>query len=146
LDFKSGEDWMRSHQIDKLFLAWRVPVFFAVLMLLSCSLFDEGTGGEVTVVALSSKLIIWNHTSDAVYYVVFPRDLLPLIDWMPCSDPVTCTNKIQPGNRITVKYDEFMPEQKDDEAVVYWWHLARRMDGGIEQYAPDELRSIVVKL
>ncbi len=137
---------MKTCTIENFGFAWRVLIFIALWALPACSLFDDGAEGDVTVKVLVSNLIISNHTSEVVYYAVFPRDILPLLDWLPCSDPVRCTNKIQPRRWAVVKYDDFMGEKRDDEAVVYWWHSVKILDDGTERHEPDEIRAIVVKL
>lgn len=121
-------------------------LIFVVVTLSACSILDDDESEEVTVKVLVSQLIVSNHTTEVVYYAVFPRYILPLADWLPCSDPIRCTNKIQPGLWAVVKFNDFMGEKRDDEAVVYWWHSVKKLDEGSERYEPDEIRAIVVKL
>lgn len=113
-----------------------------LLALPACSLFDNDDEGHVTVKAIASQLLISNQTSNVVYYAVYPRDILPVLFWGPCSDPALCTEKIQSGRKVVVKYDDFSGE-RGEEAVVFWWHLVEKPDG---EYAVDEIREIVVKL
>lgn len=97
---------------------------------------------EVTAQASDSTVVIFNNTAEAVYYTAFPRDVLPVILWAPCVDPPRCKS-IMPGRSATLPFANFMMESRDDEAVVFWWHLIRQSDG---TYEYDEIRSIWVKL
>lgn len=136
---------MKTCRIGDFVSAWRMLLFIALLVLPACSLFDDDEG-EVAVAAHTAQLVISNRTPDVVYYAVFPNYCLSLLDWLPCSDPSRCVNKIQPGRWAVVKYDEFMPERKDDEAVVYWWYSVKKLGDGVERYETDEIRAIFVKL
>ncbi|MGH7490770.1 MAG: hypothetical protein ACREOO_00095 [bacterium] len=114
---------------------------FMLLILSGCAIMNPNQTG-VEAEAHSQNLYIVNHTAATVHYVVFPRDMLSSVAWKPCVDP-HCHSEILPQQKAIVPYAEFLGEMKDNEAVIYWWHLLAKGDQG---YQMDELHTIVVKL
>ncbi len=47
-------------------------------------------GAPVTVTLNGRTLIVANHTSDNLYYVAYPSEILPVIEWAPCLAPELC--------------------------------------------------------
>lgn len=78
-----------------------------------------------------------------MYWFAVERSTAALIDWFPCSDPSHCEG-IAPGETYVLPYAQlegYSPQAK--EAIVYWWHLSARPEGGFRM---DSIRSIIVDL
>ena len=133
-----------SKKILDFTLVWQALLLIILVAVPGCSLFDDDFEGQVTVNTFASQLIISNHTSEVVYYDVFPRGMIEVMFWVPCINPARCAKKIQPERRVVISYQDILRSgTDDDEVVVYWWHLVEKQDG---EYTFDPLREIVVKL
>ena len=94
------------------------------------------------VQAVPPTLLIRNLVQVPVYTFIVDRDLLALIDWVPCTNPETCT-RLTPGEH-TIPYSEISGYNENSrEVAVYHWRLIAKPGGGFE---PDSVRQLIVAL
>ena len=97
-----------------------------------------------TARAADGYLEVENHSSVTVYTFAADRDILPLIDWMPCVDPSTCDG-IEPGTvRRTALGQILANDRRHAEIVVYHWRLVPDTSG--PGYLVDAIRELIVKV
>jgi hypothetical protein len=111
-----------------------------LLVVLGCQNATEPLS-TVTASITSSQLIIQNNTTNEIYYAVFEKSILAVIDWVPiCRED----NLIRPREFKARAFSEstFLPSK---EAVVYWWCKGKKIDNS-EFYGPDELRTIILSV
>jgi hypothetical protein len=77
----------------------------------------------VSAELVDGTLVITNHTDAPVYHEVLRQELLPLIEWVPCSHPDRCPEaRIPPGQ--SARYAVAQVAQAETEGLmVFWWHL-----------------------
>ena len=99
--------------------------------------------GNVTVEGTAAGLRVGNNTERPIRYVVFARDILPVILWHACAEGEGCPTLIQ-GERRTIPADE-IPGLQDGkgDVVFYWWHVVRGRDGKLQA---DSVREVSAKL
>ena len=98
---------------------------------------------DVEVRARNNMLYLRNHTNSPVYYAVFSRELLRRSGGLRICPEPDCHENISPHQQVAVPYAQFLGEVKDDEAVLYWWHL---VPNGDQEYQIDELHTLVIDL
>jgi hypothetical protein len=98
----------------------------------------------LVVRSVRQTLELTNISDDRVYTFIADRDILPLLDWAPCSNPATCDG-LEPGATRVVPFDLIIGYESGSEAaVVYHWRLVpAATESG---YAPDSIRFITVDL
>ena len=131
-------------------------ILAAVFLLTGCSLAYEQpatntpivspfTGAPVTVTLDGQTLTVANHTSDAIYQLAFPSEILPVIEWAPCLAPEVCPaeQRIDSGAEKRIELRSIAAEGTD-EITVFWWRYLEKMPGaGIP---PMELEEIKIGL
>lgn len=99
----------------------------------------------VTARAVDGYLEVENRSDATVYTFVADRDLLPVLDWIPCVDPATCDG-IEPGTvRRTALGQVLANDRRNAEIVVYHWRLVPATGGGTG-YQPDSIRQLIVSV
>ncbi len=96
-------------------------VLFVAVLFIGC-LNDLGLPTSVLVKKDGSQIIIDNGSTSPIYYSVFERESLALINWAPiCSQ----NNQVQPGGAqaIPITEESFRPS---NQAVVYWWKTCNK--------------------
>ena len=95
--------------------------------------------GPVSIEMTSDKLTITNNTSSTVYYYVFVKAIVGLIDWFPCENPEQCASfdKIEAGESV----EKGLTENKED-LIVYWWKLAQQAD---QTWYADTTHEIIIE-
>lgn len=85
-------------------------------------------------------------TDDAkpVHYFAIDRASAPLIDWAPCTNPVSCPS-VSRGMPVRLDVSSLVAARHDGgrEAIVYHWQLEA---DGRGSHRVDSLRSVVVPL
>jgi hypothetical protein len=84
-------------------------------------------------------LILTNATQDTLYYFLCPTSLLPVVDWLPCTDPQSCSNRVLPQSTRVLDTGSFWWIQSDGEfaeITVCWWRLVRQTD---DSYIADHI-------
>ena len=96
--------------------------------------------GNVVVEGLTGAVRAGNNTTRPVGYAVFAREILPVINWRPCTERTGCPT-IAPGERRTIAAADIpgINEGGRGEVVLYWWHLVEGRDGRLE---PDSIRAV----
>jgi hypothetical protein len=119
---------------------------FAVAGLAACS---DATGPSSDILRVESsrgRLLLHNLSDDPIYYFAVEQSVLPLLDWIPCTSPATCP-KVSPHAVLQIPFEEiafFKPNATT--AIVYHWRLRLSGTVGINSFAVDSMRSVVVKL
>lgn len=111
--------------------------------LAACAGLLEPTGPHVDARLTTAGLLASNHTAADIYFTAFEREIVALIEWVPCSDPATCRPRLTPAADTTIPYASIYgwgPASR--EVVCYWWHSVPNGAGG---YRPDSIRGLVVK-
>lgn len=99
--------------------------------------------GPLRIRTADGTLRLQNRTAGTVYTFVMEREDAARIDWIPCSDPVTCEG-LPPNVERSIPYGRISGYDRGDrEAVVYWWSLRAKAGGG---YEPHEIRNAIVRL
>lgn len=96
--------------------------------------------GNVVLEGLSGAVRAGNNTTRPVGYAVFATEILPVINWRPCTERTGCPT-IAPGERRTIADDDIpgIGDGGRGEVVLYWWHLVEGRDGRV---APDSIREV----
>ena len=115
-----------------------------LVTLLSCILgCSDGVGplaGTLQVQSFPPVVRLSNRSSAAIYTFVAERDALAVIDWIPCTTPLTCAG-LAPGQDSIIQYTAITGYAPGaEEGVVFWWHLISKEGGG---HQPDSIRSVV---
>lgn len=88
-------------------------------------------------------LELTNLGAEPLYYFAVEREATASINWAPCTVPGWCDG-VAPDTAIDVPYSAIaFYELRDEEAVVYWWHLVEGPGGELE---PDSIRALVIVL
>ena len=139
-----------NHQRGNTMKTIRIAVMILSLTtVLSCNREKGATGpglltrDNVQVTVHNQTLNISNQTGSTIFYAVFPKSLIPLIDWMPCTDPDICPNQVENGKSTTLTYAEVLGGVEDDTVILYWWHLVRKTDGS---YHFDNIHPLEITL
>ena len=99
--------------------------------------------GPLRVRVMSPELELSNTTTDAIYYKIIEHETATLIDWMPCTDPLSC-DAVRVGETKAVPYSSIVGYKAGStEAIVYWWHLEAKPSGG---YTTKGLAAIPIRL
>ena len=116
-----------------------------VLALAGCSNPNDPASDLLKASAANKTLTITNTSSGPVYYFVADKELLALLDWAVCMDPVQSYCKsIGAGESKRIAYSEFLATgSSGSQAVVYHWRLIPTTPG---KYNYDSLRTLEVDL
>ena len=119
----------------------------ALVTLLSCLLgCTDGVGpiaGSLQVEIFPPVVRLSNRSSAPIYSFVVERQALAYVDWIPCTNPLTCQG-LAPGQDSLIQYTAITGYAPGaEEAVVYWWHLIPKEGGGLK---PDSVRGVVIDL
>jgi hypothetical protein len=64
-----------------------------------------------------------NHTNAPVYYVIYPSEILPRIEWYPCNHPDRCGGEfIEVNSSVTLDIHQ-LAEVDTETLAIFWWHL-----------------------
>lgn len=103
----------------------------------------QDQGAPVSVELIADTLVITNHTAAPIYHEVLRQELLPLIEWVPCSHPDRCPEaRIPPGQSMQYALAQ-LTEAGTEGLMVFWWHLAPAGEG---QYAVSDFGGVEVPL
>ena len=96
--------------------------------------------GNVAVEGLPGAIRAGNNTTRPVGYAVFAREILPVINWRPCTERTGCPT-IGVGERRTIAGADIpgIGAGGRGEVVLYWWHLVEGRDGRMQ---PDSIREV----
>jgi len=102
------------------------------------------TDEPVSVATIGDELAISNNTPETIYYVVFPQEILPLIEWAPCQHPDNCPqDRIEAGQRVHLPL-KTVANADTNTVVIFWWHLVKNPEG--DSYHDDGIFEIDVKI
>ncbi|MGH1365175.1 MAG: hypothetical protein ACRBF0_16565 [Calditrichia bacterium] len=104
----------------------------------SCSLFDSSED-SVDARIVINRLAIENNTGEPIYYFAVGEITSQLIDWAPS---VLDENKIRPGEKVLLMFEELHLAEEDKKVFVYWWN-------GIEVTGEEtngEIHTLIVKI
>jgi len=111
-------------------------LLFALLFALSCSQSFEPQG-TVSADVKASNLVIENQTTETIYYAVFERNEVEIIEWAAVCTSENAINS-NDTKKIALNDDSFLPS---NQAVVYWWYLGEKMGN---TFRADKVRPIIV--
>jgi hypothetical protein len=79
---------------------------------------------DVSISVVSPSVFqISNDTEAPIYTMIFPTELLPLIDWAPCETLETCAGTgIPAGNSREFNFETFV-DGDTDLLTIFWWQL-----------------------
>ena len=97
---------------------------------------------QVAASARNGQIEVRNNSQEAAFIFVLGREAAAYTDWIACADPTACT-PIAAGSRRSVAYPSSQVRANEREALVFWWHAVRGMDG---DFRPDSIRSVIVPL
>ena len=100
-------------------------------------------GAPVKVTLDGRTLIVANHTSDTLYYVAYPSEILPVIEWAPCLAPEVCPaeQRIESGAEKRIDLRSIVAEDTE-EITVFWWRFLEKEPGA--SIPPMEMEEIKV--
>jgi hypothetical protein len=97
---------------------------------------------RVDIATSNQQILLTNHTGSPIFTAVFGRIVLTVVDWAPCVDPSRC-ELLDTGSTRVVPYPGPFHGVPETDAVVFWWHATRDIDGTLR---PDSIRAVVVHL
>ncbi len=102
-------------------------------------------GAPVTVTLDGQTLIIANHTTQAVYHLLFPSEILPFIEWAPCLAPEVCPadQRLDAGAEKRIELTG-IAAGSPEEITVFWWRFLEKEPGA--SVPPLEMEEIKVVL
>jgi hypothetical protein len=68
------------------------------------------------------------------------------VDWIPCTRPSVCTNRLPPDSRIPIGYANLWwvkSFRRYTSVTVFWWKLLKNPDG---TYRVDHMRSFAADI
>ena len=83
---------------------------------------------QVVLNLTDEELTIFNVGEETFFYSIFPSEYLPYVDWVPCSHPDTCPEKLTP-DEITVIPLRGIIERETESITFFWYHLVKNLDG-----------------
>lgn len=98
--------------------------------------------GPVEAVARHQLITITNRTRQPIVTFVVGRKAAALINWAPCVSGPSCP-ALLPGHSKSAPSPTAGPAGPESEALVYWWHAVRDVDGVMR---PDSIRALIVGL
>lgn len=82
----------------------------------------------VTIQLIEDEIVLTNNTSTLIYYEAFQQEILAVIEWAPCTDPVTCLEKrVEPGQAEHIGLESIVGVNTE-VVTIFWWHLAKNPD------------------
>ena len=137
---------MAVHVLFRPVTSFRRPLFASTLLAISLVACKDPTGPRSDILAVervATSLVFRNLTSEAVYWMAFDTDLLPLVDILLCTDPTSCRS-IPPRARQVVALRDLSCCTRDTrEVTVVHYHLVPASGGG---FRPDSVLSLGVRL
>lgn len=96
-------------------------------------------------VSVASRTIrLENQSSRTIYYSILTTELAARALWGPCTRPDEGCASLEPHARAEVPYSRIAGyERRSREALLRWWHLVERSDGG---WPVDEVRQVRIRL
>ena len=146
---------MSVNDVRNQWLAMGLAVCCGLLLIgcsLTTSLREKATpvvypfvGAPVTAAIDGKTLIVANDSDETIYHVVFPTDILPVIEWAPCLAPEACPTeqRIDPGDEVRVAVSSIVREETES-ITVFWWLYLEKLPGA--SIPPMEMDEIVVHL
>lgn len=90
----------------------------------------------------ASGVTIYNGRRDTIYIIASERQIAARIDWLLCTVPAECTNRVAPGAMRRLEEVSIPGWGESNEVIVWWWHLVPASGGG---FRPDSVRAVVVR-
>jgi len=81
-------------------------------------------GAPVEVLLTADTLSVTNNTSTPIYHFIVPSEMLPVIEWAPCSSPDRCSPDVTIPASATHSF--LLADLLREETVmlsVFWWQL-----------------------
>ena len=79
--------------------------------------------GPISVRVADSEITLSNHTDATAYYVIYPSEILPRIEWYPCNHPERCGESfIEVDTSVTLDIHN-IAEKNTETLAIFWWHL-----------------------
>jgi hypothetical protein len=113
------------------------------IALLACS---DPTGPRsdiLTVAHVPTGLMFRNSTSEAVYWMAFDTETLPLIGFLLCIEPLSCRSVPPQATQLVTLKDLPCCTRDTREVTIFHYHLVPASGGG---FRPDSVRSLGVRL
>jgi len=110
-------------------------------LLIACSEATIYESDNISIQSVKNGILIENKTSQTIYWTAFEREILAVIDWVPCIDPEQCDG-VLPGKSQTILFEKIPGYSTGKEVVVYWWNLEKQDD---ESHRVVNFQSAVVK-
>ena len=90
-------------------------------------------GAPLEVLLAADTLSLTNNTSTPIYHFIVPSELLPVIEWAPCSHPDVCSPEITLAAGATQSFLLANLLQEDTEMLsVFWWQLDEQSSPQVE--------------
>lgn len=101
-------------------------VFLIVFGLtLFCSV-SIGTDSPILVDARNSGLVIYNDTTESVYFALLETRASAGTKWQPCQTPALCNYRgVLPAKSARMDYARIYGWYPGANVNLYWWHLRR---------------------
>lgn len=81
-------------------------------------------GAPLEVLLAAETLSLTNNTSTPIYHFIVPSELLPVIEWAPCSSPDRCSPEGTLSASATQSFLLADLLQEDTDMLsVFWWQL-----------------------
>ena len=92
----------------------------------------------VSIQINSGELVFTNHTVSPVLFEAFPQELLAVIEWGPCDNPMICPDLVvQPEATKKLKLNQIV--NRDTKIlVIFWWQLLEKE--GESRYIISDIR------
>jgi hypothetical protein len=101
---------------------------------------DQG----VEVVLTREVISITNRSPNAIYFTIYPAEILPYIEWYPCDDPQFCLEALLPVSKTIELALEPYLEDETEELAVFWWRLVENLTG--DGYIIEDFTGMTVPL
>jgi hypothetical protein len=102
-------------------------------------------GAPVTAHILRDDLVVANHRPNEIFHVIFPSEILPLIEWAPCWEPDRCDESLRIGPDGSKTYSiASLKEEETRELSLFWWELI--YDETLSGYRWPEAERVTIPL
>ena len=117
----------------------RLGVSMALLAAPACSsVTNAESGAALRATVVSDGVRLENPGSAPVFYVLVPTSLLPVFDWVPCTEGPYC-EAVPAGGWVVAPWPGGFLAGNGPEHTLYWWRAKPDGNGGTQ---PDSIRTV----
>jgi hypothetical protein len=90
-------------------------------------------------------MVIANNGSDDIYFLIFPTEILPVIEWAPCIAPETCPAEqlIRPGEEKQIAVKTIVRNDTESMTLFWWRYLEKKPGASVPPLKMEEIEVLL---